>query len=79
MRLRIVWNYPALVTFYDLRVHEATAVDRAVLRFAETGEGQLTWVAPHHRLGAGAFDAVLSIQRAERVVTVLRIYRARTP
>jgi len=77
VRLRILWNYPALVTFYDLRIHEATAVDRAVIRFAETGEGQLTRVAPHHRLRAGAFDAVLSIQMDARVVTVLRLYRVR--
>ena len=75
MTLRIVWNHPALVTFYGLRVHEATAVDRAVIRFSETGDGQLTWVAPHYRLRAGAFDAVLSIQRDARVITVLRIYR----
>jgi hypothetical protein len=76
VKLRIVWNYPALITFYSLRVHEATALDRAVIRFSETGEGQLTWVAPHHRLRAGAFDAILSIQREEREITVLRIYRA---
>jgi hypothetical protein len=76
VKLRIVWNYPALVTFYGLLIHEATAVDRAVIRFSETGEGRLTWVAPHHRLRAGAFDAILSIQREARVMTVLRIYRA---
>jgi hypothetical protein len=76
VKLRIVWHYPALFTFYHLQVHEATAVDRAVIQLAETGEGQLTWVAPHHRLRAGAFDAVLSIQREARVLTVLRIYRA---
>jgi hypothetical protein len=74
--LRILWNYPALVTFHSLRIHEATAIDRAVIRFSETGEGRLTWVAPYHRLRAGAFDAVLSIQREARVMTVLRIYRA---
>lgn len=77
MKLRIVWNFPALVTFNALHIHEATELDRAVIRFAETGEGQLTWVAPHHRLRAGGFDAILSIQRDARVVTVLRIYRAR--
>jgi hypothetical protein len=77
MRFRIVWNYPALVTFYDLRVREATEIDRAILRFAETGEGHLSWVAPHHRLRAGAHDAVLAIDPAERIVTVLRIYPSR--
>jgi hypothetical protein len=77
VRFRIAWNYPALVRFYDLHPSEATAVDRAVLRFAEAGEGHLSWVAPHHRLRAGAHDAVLAIDPAERVVTVLRIYRSR--
>jgi len=38
---RIVWTYPALAVFYDLRVHQATAVDRAVIRFAETGDGRV--------------------------------------
>lgn len=77
MSLRIVWNYPALAVFYDLRVHEATAVDRAVIRFAETGEGQLYRVGRHFRLRAGAFDAVLRIDTRERILHVLRIYRVR--
>jgi hypothetical protein len=76
VRLRIVWNYPALATFYDLRVHEATVLDRAVIRFAETGEGDLEWDPPHHRLRTGAHDAMLDIDTETRVVTVLRIYRA---
>jgi hypothetical protein len=74
---QIVWNYPALAVFYDLRIHEATAVDRAVIRFAETGKGQLYRVGPHFRLRAGTFDAVLRIDTQERVLHVLRIYRAR--
>ena len=77
MRFRIVWNHPALVRFYQLRLSEATAVDRAVIRFAESGEGRLTWVAPHYRLGAGVHDAVLAIDGQAETVTVLRIYRAR--
>lgn len=76
MRLRIVWNYPALATFYDLRVHEATALDRAIIRFAETGEGDLEWDPPHHRLRTGAHDAMLQIDIKARMMTVLRIYRA---
>jgi hypothetical protein len=77
MSFRIVWNYPALVTFYELYPSEAMTVDRAVIRFAETGEGRLTWVAPHFRLRAGAHDAVLSIDRQAQIVNVLRIYRVR--
>jgi len=77
MSFRILWNYPALIRFYDLHPSEAAAVDRAVIRFAETGEGHLTWVAPYHRLRAGTHDAVLVIDGEARTVTVLRIYRSR--
>ena len=77
MRLRIIWHYPALATFYSLRVHEATAVDRAVIRFAETSAGRLTKVGPHHHLFAGALFAVLDVQLDAGTVTVLRIYRTR--
>ncbi len=78
MKLRIVWNYPALSTFYDLRIHEATAVDRAVIHFAETSEGRLTKVGPHHHLAAGSHNAVLDVDLDAGTVTVLRIYRVRS-
>lgn len=77
MTLRILWNYPALAVFYSLRIHEATAIDRAVIRFAETGEGEISRAEPHYRLRAGGFDAVLSIDLGARVMTVLRIYRGK--
>ena len=62
---------------YELRVHSATIVDRAVIRFAATGEGHLEAVPPHHRLRAGVHDVVLRIDLETDTVTVLRIYRAR--
>ncbi len=77
MRLRPVWSYPALITFYDLSIHEATALDRAVLRFAETGQGVLEWDPPHHRLCTGAHDAIVRIDLEARHLHVLRIYQAR--
>ena len=78
MRLRIIWHYPALATFYNLRVHEATAIDRAVIRFAETSAGRLTKVGPHQvTLFAGALFAMLDVQLDAGTVTVLRIYRTR--
>ena len=40
MSFRVVWNFPALVTFYSLPMHSAFMIDRAVVRFAETGEGK---------------------------------------
>jgi hypothetical protein len=77
MRVRILWNYPAIATFYALDPRDATAVDRAVIRFAETGEGRLTKVGAYHRLRAGLHDAVLTIDAQGGTICVQRIYRAR--
>jgi hypothetical protein len=77
MRLRQIWNFPALVTFYNLRMDEAFALDRAIVRFAETGQGTLEWDPPHHRLRTGAHDAIVRIDVEARELHILRIYRAR--
>ena len=52
-------------------------IDRAVVRLAENGEGQIEWVAPHYRLRVGFFELALTIDREEQTVTVLQVYRAR--
>lgn len=52
-------------------------VDRAVIRFAEHGEGQVDWDPPHHLLVAGFYDVVLAIDLEQRTMVVLRIYRTR--
>lgn len=75
--LDVVWDWPALATFYKLPLHTATMVDRAVVRYAERGEGQLGWDPPHHILLAGFYHIVLNIDFERGVVAVLRIYRAR--
>jgi len=75
--LRVVWHWPALAAFYRLPLHTATMVDRAVIRYAETGEGHLERVPPHHRLRAGFYDVVLNIDYDNQTITVLWIYRAR--
>ena len=77
MSFAVLWNFPALATFYSLPMHSAVMIDHAVFRLAATGEGPIEWVAPHYRLRAGFHDAVLAIDREARTVTVLRIYRAR--
>ena len=74
---RIVWAPAALKVFYDLPPHSAMIVDRAVIRLAETGEGQIESDPPHHRLRAGVHDVMLGIDLAAETVSVLRIYRAR--
>jgi hypothetical protein len=77
MSFTIHWDPAALFVFYRLRVAAATAVDRAILRWAQTGEGDLEWVAPYHRLRAGRYEVALSINRVRRTVDVIRIYGAR--
>lgn len=52
-------------------------VDRAVIRLAERGEGYVEWVAPNHHLRAGFYDLILTIDTANKTLTVLRIYRTR--
>lgn len=73
----LVWDWPALRTFYALPLHTAAMVDRAVIRLAERGEGHLEWVPPYHRLRAGFYDVALVIDTEQRTMTVLRLYRAR--
>lgn len=58
-------------------MHSAAMVDRAIIRFAETGDGQLEWEPPYYRLRAGMHDALLTIDPEARTLKVLRIYRAR--
>ncbi len=77
MSYAITWGPAALQTFYDLPMHSAFILDRAVIRFATTGEGQLEWVAPHHRLRAGVHDLVLHVDRDARTIDVLFVCRAR--
>ncbi len=73
----IHWAPAALFVFHELPIHSATIVDRAVIRLAYTGEGDLEWDPPYHRLRAGVHDVMLGIDLDARTVTVLRIYRAR--
>lgn len=75
MSYRIIWHFPALAVFYNLPIHSATVLDRAVIRFAERGEGELEWDPPHYRLRAGVHDAILAIDAQAGTVTVLRVYR----
>ena len=73
----ITWDWPALHAFYRLHPHTAMIVDRAVLRFAERGEGDIDHDPPHYLLRAGLYDALLAIDENAGTVSVLRIYRAR--
>ena len=73
MTYAIVWSHAALRTFFSLAPHTAMIVDRAVLRFAQAGEGDLRHEAPYHHLRAGKYDLLLAVVPAERRLTVLPI------
>ncbi len=77
MRFAISWGPAASFVFYELPRHSAALVDRAVIRLAETGEGDLEWSPPYHRLRVGKYDVALAIDFETRTIAVLRIYRAR--
>jgi mRNA-degrading endonuclease RelE of RelBE toxin-antitoxin system len=77
MTYSIAWAPPALAVLYRLPMHSAMLVDRAVIRLAEAGEGDIAWEPPYHHLRAGKYDLLLAIERTERRLTVLHIYRAR--
>jgi hypothetical protein len=57
VKLRVAWDFAALAAFYALEPFEAMRVDRAVIRYAETGEGQVERVPPYYRLHAGSFGS----------------------
>jgi len=73
----VLWDYPALGTFYRLPPHSAALVARVALRCASTGEGDIEHEPPYYRLRAGKHDLTLTIDFEARTITVLRIYRAR--
>jgi mRNA-degrading endonuclease RelE of RelBE toxin-antitoxin system len=77
MSYEIAWCHEALWIFYRLPLHSATIVDRTVIRFAATGEGEIGWEAPYHRLRAGQFKVWLAIDFAEQRIVVIHIQRAR--
>jgi hypothetical protein len=56
-------------------MHAAMQIDRAVLKFAELGQGRIEWVPPYYRLHVGLFYLALTIDTNSRSLTVLRIRR----
>ncbi len=75
MSLRIAWNYPALITLYDLRVHSAMLVDRAVIRFAATGEGDVRKIPLYYQLRVGVFRVLFAVDREAGTMNVLFLHR----
>jgi hypothetical protein len=74
--VRTRWHPAALAVFYDLPIHSATLVDRAVIDLATHGRGPLTWVAPYHRLEAGKYEIALAFDQETRTISVIAVYRS---
>jgi mRNA-degrading endonuclease RelE of RelBE toxin-antitoxin system len=77
VKLRIAWDYPALAALMSLHPHEAMAVDRAVLRFAEAREGHVERLPPYYRLHIGTFRVRFAVDRETGTMSVLYLYRVR--
>jgi mRNA-degrading endonuclease RelE of RelBE toxin-antitoxin system len=50
-------------------------VDRAVIRFSETGQGEIARVPPYWRLHVGPFRVLFTVE--DETMNVLHLYRAR--
>lgn len=79
MTYAIAWSHAARWKFYELHPHTAMIVDRAVIRFAERGEGEITREGPYYHLRAGKYELVLAVVPAEQQITVLHIRAYRAP
>jgi hypothetical protein len=75
MRFDVVWDYPALTRWYQLPRKTAETLAVAVVRFSETGEGDIEWAAPYYRLRTSTHEIALSVDREARTITVIRFYR----
>ena len=53
-------------------------VDRAVIQFARTGEGELGHQPPHHILRTGLYNALVAIDEKGGTLCVLQIFRHRS-
>jgi hypothetical protein len=56
-------------------MHAATTIDRAIIHFANTSEGEVEWVAPYYALRVGTYRVPFVIHLESRTITVMRIYR----
>lgn len=77
MSLTVLWDFPATAVRIQLGMKAQAAICRAVIRYAETGEGDVRQDVPYHRLRVDDFEALLKVDRDAGTVCVLRIYRAR--
>lgn len=77
MSLRIDWHPAALKALYDLRWTEGAKVDGAIIRYAETGRGDVARLSSAYLLRAGSYSVIFSLDRDAESMCVLWIYLAR--
>jgi mRNA-degrading endonuclease RelE of RelBE toxin-antitoxin system len=77
MRLEVHWHPAALAALYRVHWRTGAAIDAQVIRFAETGQGEVERIPPRYRLRAGAYDVIFVVDRGARALTVLWFHRAR--
>jgi len=75
---RICWSEPALRTLQQVHWRDATRVDAAVQRFADTGEGKVIRLrdddAVTFRLRVGRFKVRITLDRIDGILTVWSVY-----
>jgi hypothetical protein len=76
MSFAVLWDWPALTSLHAVHWRTASAIDAAVIRFA-AGRAATIEAAPLYHLRAAGHSVVLTVDRAERTVTVLHVYPAR--
>jgi hypothetical protein len=74
----VLWDFPARAYRVRLPLATQSAISRAVIRFAETGEGG-HWEPPYHHVRVmvqeAIYEAELAIDEKAETVTVIRIFR----
>lgn len=78
MSLDIAWSYPALHDLRSIHWLHAADVDAAVMRFAETGQGNIERVPdrPLQRiLRVGRYRVLMQADFRAHTLFVVRIYR----
>jgi mRNA-degrading endonuclease RelE of RelBE toxin-antitoxin system len=77
MKFEPSWHPAAEHQLMELGWHPSESVDAAVIRFAETGQGDVERVPPYYRLRVGVYRVRFTIDREVRTMNVLYVYRVR--
>jgi len=78
MRWEIRWRHAAFAMLRHADWHEAARVDAAVIRFANTGEGDLEWVQgsrADYRLLVPGYAIQIELHAEEQVIEVWSVNR----